>query len=158
VTPTLRPAAETSRDDNLTRRLELALIDIQPLNPLALPKVCATADGGHVTLYGNVATASQAASIARAVSALPGIRTLCNELVDDGNLTLDVWFALTRVPELCGADRRLRVVFGTVYVDWAVRSPSLEALTDRVLDGLPGVRQVVHGEWPDEEYRRARVA
>ncbi|HLG69941.1 MAG TPA: BON domain-containing protein [Chloroflexota bacterium] len=146
------------RDEELAQRIYQALLDLQPINVLALPNVRAAVEDGQVTLSGNVATASQAAAIRRAVRALPGVRAVASKLFDDGNLHLDVWEALAGAPELRGVDRRLRVVFGIVYVDWAVRSAELEETADRALGALPGVRHVVHGDWPEDEYRRGHAA
>jgi hypothetical protein len=146
------------RDEELGERIHQALLDLQPINLLALPSVRVAVDGGHVRLSGNVATASQAAAIGRAVLGMPGIRTVANQLFDDGGLTLDAWSALSRTPELRGIDRRIRVVFGTVYLDWPARDATLEDAAGRALDGLPGVVQVVHGQWPEDEYRRKPAA
>ena len=146
------------RDEELAERVHQALLDVQPLNLLALPTVHVAVRNGHVTLSGNVATASQAASIGRAVRELPDVRTVANELFDDGALTLDAWSALATVAELRGIDRRLRVVFGTIYLDWPARAAALEEAADRALAGLPGVHQVVHGAWPEDEYRHGAAA
>jgi len=134
-------------DEHLAQRIHDALLDMQPLNLLALPTVRVSIDDGHVRLSGNVATASQAVSMAAAVRDLAGVKSVANALVDDGSLTLDAWLALNALPELRGKDRRLRLVFGTAYIDWAVRCPELERAADEALAGLAGIRQVVHGQW-----------
>lgn len=149
---------ELRPDEALAERVQRALIDLQPINPMALPKVEAAAIDGHVRLSGNVATASQAALIRAAVWNLPGVRTLTDELFDDGNLTLAAWSALADVPELQGIDRRLRLVLGTAYLDWPARVPALERAAGHALRRVPGIRAVVHGCWPAEDYRRETAA
>jgi hypothetical protein len=142
------------KDEALAERVHAALMDLQPPLHLALPMLRVSLKDEQVTVSGNVATASQKEAVGRRLARLSGVRRVVNNIVDDGNLTLDVWSALAGIQQLRGVDRRLKLVLGTVHLEWVVRDPEREAVVDRVLAGIPGVRGIVHGTWPPEECRR----
>jgi hypothetical protein len=107
-------------------------------------------DHGRLSVSGNVPTADMAASIRKALEAIPGVTDLSDEIVDDDQLQATVQATLDSDVERERPRHKVHVVMGTVYIDWSGRDALREQhVRDRLLM-LPGVRAVVHGNWSSE--------
>lgn len=145
MTVSERPAV----DEILASHVSGALLDLQSLPLLALPRIDVAVQNGHVKLEGNVATASLARALRDRARQIPGVTDVTNRIVDDGSLTVAVWSALVHEPLMRGADRRIRIVLGTVYIDWAGRNQERELRAETLIRRVPGVQGVIHCDWTE---------
>lgn len=138
-------------DEELAREVQQELDHYRRLNYLELPEIGVTARNGRFTLSGNVAIRAHADAIGEQAARVAGAHSVTNAIVDDASLSLEVWKALAAEPAFTGVARRIRVVLGAVYIDWAERDAGREWLASWVLHDMPGMRSLTQGPWACDE-------
>lgn len=141
--------ADTSTTLTLTDR-DLDLLDAvhTALNQLDLVRssraqVVVQVAAGHVTLHGAVQSPMVAVEVERAVADVPGVESVHNALVDDGNLSRSVAEALATDPrtQAIPPGYEVTAVFAQITLIGRFTDTEAQAVM-AVTQAVPGVRGV----------------
>lgn len=100
--------------------------------------------GGHARLHGNVRTKYAKEHAERALSDIPGLMSLANELVDDLELEQNVGLAMEQAGIQRSAEIYVRSSLGDVTLTGYAPSAEMADEAVRVVSRAPGVRRVTN--------------
>ncbi|MFP4435742.1 MAG: BON domain-containing protein [Chloroflexaceae bacterium] len=132
------------RDQAIRDDVERTLWEHAPVRTHDSYTIGVTVSGGHVVLRGHTRTTAdqmQAEQVARAV---PGVRSVTNAIIADGELVNAVAQALANDSRLHGLRVFVRVAYGIVTLGGEVPTAEARNAAGEATAGVPGVRGIIN--------------
>jgi len=131
-------------DQAIRADVERALWEHAPVHTHDSYTVGVTVSGGHAVLRGHTRTTADRLQIEQVTRTVPGVHSVTNTIIADGELVNAVAQAPANDPRLHGLRVFVRVTHGIVTLGGEVPGAEARRTAGEIAAGVPGVRRVVN--------------